>query len=131
MTSNNHSYDSIPSPPPLPAPPTIFQTVVSKRTTNISDEKKHLYKIAWGEVKSGSATIYSAAKKYGLSKSTLRNWCLKDELETLPVVGRPCYFGTSLEDKLQDWILESFRAGNIVIVFPTFFSNHYNEILSV
>lgn len=109
MASNNSSAP--PLPPPLPSPPEVFQVSRQRRTTNISAEKREIYKKAWQEVKDGSITIYAAAKLYKLSKTTLRNWCLKGDIEDIVGVGRPCYFGSDLETKLESWVLESSRLG--------------------
>lgn len=116
MAAINPSNEPVspPFPPPLPPPPAVFRIVrqSSQKTTSLSEEKKELYKKAWEEVKEGTITIYGAAKNYGLSKSTLRKWCLRDELDELPTVGRPCYLGTALESVLKEWVLESHRLGS-------------------
>lgn len=85
-----------------------------KRSTRISKNVKELYKKAWAEVKEKSMSIYKASKQYGLNKSTLRNWCAKDNLDIIPQVGRPCFFGSILEQKLEKWILESAASGRFL-----------------
>lgn len=107
----NISDNSIPPAPPLPAPPLVFVPSV-RRTTKISEEKKQAYKRARELVHDGVLTIYAAAKQYGLSRSTLRNWCLMEDVDDLPNVGRPSFLPSFLERKLADWVLESARLGN-------------------
>lgn len=69
-------------------------------------------------MKNGRFNVYQAAKHYGLSQPTLWHWCQRNDVnEIVPSVGRPCYLGNSLEEKLKKWILEAARTG-ILFEFP-------------
>lgn len=84
----------------------------SRPSTKLSIEKKQLLKLAWTNVKEGSLNVYQAAKQYNVSCSTLRQWCAKDDVDhSLPSVGRPCYLGSDLEEKLKKWVLEAAKTG--------------------
>lgn len=96
----------------LPLPPNDW-IQSAKHTTKISDEKKCLYIKAWNEVKEGKKTMYRAAKDYNLTFSTLWSWCQRDNInEEPPVTGRPCFFGQSLEKKIEKFAIEAGRTGN-------------------
>lgn len=83
----------------------------SSHSTKLSDEKKQNLISAWTEVRKGTMSIYKAAKTYGIPNSTLYNWCERSNVDELPSVGRPCYLGSHLENKLKQWILEAARTG--------------------
>lgn len=91
---------------------TVCKTSRPPHSTKLSDEKKECYKNAWIAVKEGKMTIYGASKQYDVSIKTLWNWCQRDNiLEDTPSVGRPCFFGQNLENKLKQWIFEAARTG--------------------
>lgn len=95
--------ESIPPIPQIfPTPPSVFVAPV-RQSTKLSKEKKEVYKKAYKAEKEGLFTVYSAAKHYGICKTTLRNWCLRDSLDEdeIPAVGRPCFLGKSLGFRIR------------------------------
>lgn len=81
-------------------------------STKLTEEKKENYKKAWIAVKEKNMTIYGAAKQYKVSISTLWKWCQRENIvEEIPIVGRPCFFGSSIENQLKEWIFEAARTG--------------------
>lgn len=82
-------------------------------STKLTKERKEIYKKAWIEVKEKRLTVHTAAKLYGLSKTTLTKWCRLDDLDDcVPHVGRPCYLGGQLEKVLEKFAVESAQLGN-------------------
>lgn len=81
-------------------------------STKLSQEKSERLKNAWIAVKQHSMSLYAAGRKYDVPISTLWDWCQRDDIiDKTPVVGRPCYLGTALEDKLKDWVFEAAQTG--------------------
>lgn len=109
--------------PPVPASLSLSSriplSVNQKRqrpSTKLSDEKKNVYKAAWVVVKEGRLNVYKAAKKYNLSHSTLWQWCQKNDIDdSIPTVGRPCFLGNQLEEKLKKWIFEAASTGKLLL----------------
>lgn len=104
-----------PNTPQLPQPPRSWIRKTKKNgKTKMSDEKKKLYVRAWTEVKSGRKTIYSAAKDYNLTFSTLWSWCQRDDIiEVQPTPGRPSFLGRDLEKQIENFVIHSQRTGLI------------------
>lgn len=82
-----------------------------RRTTKLSAEKTQKYVAAYTAVKNGELSVHSAAKQWGLCKTTLRNWCQKSDLDERPKVGRLCFIGNLIEDKLEKWALDCAKSG--------------------
>lgn len=84
----------------------------SRPSTKLSEQKRKVLEQARDDVKAGKMTTYGAAKKYNIPTSTLWQWCNRsDGDEGIPTVGRPCYLGSHLENKLKSWILEAVQTG--------------------
>lgn len=113
--SRNNSSDEISVEQEL-----VVQNVPPSRrniSTKISKDKTEQLKKAWTAVKDGSMTMYRAANLHGVPVSTLWDWCQRTDIDKPPVVGRPCFLGTVLEDKLKEWIFEAARTGKYSILF--------------
>lgn len=81
-------------------------------STKKSEQKIEQLKKAWAAVKDGTMTMYKAANHYQVALSTLWDWCQRpDIIDKTPVVGRPCFLGSALEDRLKEWIFEAARTG--------------------
>lgn len=84
-----------------------------RHSTKLSEQQKQNLKNAWIAVKEGSMSMYKAAKEYNVPKSTLWHWSQRPDIdEIVPTVGRPCFLGLSLENKLKNWILEAAQTGS-------------------
>lgn len=83
---------------------------ICSHSTKLSDQRKKSMEMARKQVKERKLTIYRAAQLYKVPASTLWKWCQCDEDET-PTVGRPCYLGSLLENKLKKWIFEASKTG--------------------
>lgn len=85
-----------------------------RKSTKLTNDKKELYKLAWNDVKEGRSNIYQAAKRYDINQSTLWYWCQRDDVDhSAPSVGRPCYLGKHLEEKMKNWMFEAAKSGNL------------------
>lgn len=100
------------SPLAEPSSPPIISISRSRpnHSTKLSDEEKEKLCLARSDVKEGKMTMYKAALIHKVSLSTLWKWCQRDDDEEIPTVGRPCYLGAQLENKIKDWLFEAARS---------------------
>lgn len=88
----------------------------NRRSTKLSEDRRRNLKSAWNAVKEGRMTMYAAATEFNISYTTLWKWCRRTDIgESTPSVGRPCYLGMNLENKLKEWLLEAARTGEILV----------------